>query len=120
MSSLPDKEFKLMVIKMLMRKPGRRMDEHSENFNKEVENIKYKTEVINELKNTPDEFSGKLDEVEEEINKLEDEATELSKMKKELKKGRFSNLWDIKWITFALQGSQKEKRERSRNKYLKK
>ena len=29
------------------------MDEHSENFNKEIENIrKYQTEVISELKNT--------------------------------------------------------------------
>ena len=36
-SKLPDKEFKIMVIKMLTRL-GRRMDEHNENFNKEAEN----------------------------------------------------------------------------------
>ena len=38
-SSLPDKEFKAMVIKMLT-KLDKRTEEHSENFNKELENIK--------------------------------------------------------------------------------
>ena len=32
-SKLPDKEFKVMVIKMLLQL-GRRMDEHNENFKK--------------------------------------------------------------------------------------
>ena len=42
------------------------MDKHSENFNKETENIrKYETEVITELKNTPEGFNSRLDEVEE-------------------------------------------------------
>ena len=35
-SNLPDKEFKVMVIKMLTDL-GRKMDEHSENFNKRTE-----------------------------------------------------------------------------------
>ena len=49
---LPDKEFKVIVIKMLTEL-GRRMDEPSQNFNKEIENIrKYQTEVIMELENT--------------------------------------------------------------------
>ena len=38
-SNLPDKELKVMVIKMLTEL-GRRMEEHSENFNKELENIR--------------------------------------------------------------------------------
>lgn len=41
-------EFKVMVRKMLTG-IGRSMDEHSENFNKEIENIKYQIEVM-ELK----------------------------------------------------------------------
>ena len=50
-NNLLDKEFKAMVIKMLTEL-RRRMDEHSENFNKEIENIrKYQTEVT-KLKNT--------------------------------------------------------------------
>ena len=36
--NLPDKEYKLIVIRMLPD-IGRRIDEHSENFNKELENI---------------------------------------------------------------------------------
>ena len=38
-SILPDKEFKVIVINM-HTKLGRRMDEHSENFKKEVEKYK--------------------------------------------------------------------------------
>ena len=36
--NLPDKEFKVMIIKMDTKL--RRMNEYSENFNKELENIK--------------------------------------------------------------------------------
>ena len=53
-SNLPDKEFKVMIIKML-NELRRRMDEHSEKFNKQLENInKNQTEqnnTINEIKN---------------------------------------------------------------------
>lgn len=38
---LADKDFKIIVIKMLI-KFRRRMDEHSENFNKETENTNKK------------------------------------------------------------------------------
>ena len=38
-SNLPAKEFKVMLIKMFI-KCGRRMEEHGENFNKEMENIR--------------------------------------------------------------------------------
>ena len=40
-----------MVIKMLT-KLGRRMDEHSEHFNKEIENIRKFQIEVTELKNT--------------------------------------------------------------------
>ena len=44
-SNLSNKEFKVMIIKMLIEF-GRKTDEHSENFNKEIENIrKYQLEV---------------------------------------------------------------------------
>ena len=38
-SDFPDKEFKIMVIKVLI-KFRRRMNDHSENFHKEIENIR--------------------------------------------------------------------------------
>ena len=37
-NNLPDKEFKIVVIKRLIEL-RRRMDEHSEDFNKEKENV---------------------------------------------------------------------------------
>lgn len=39
--NIPDKEFKVIIIKML-KYLMRRMDEYSENFNKELENIESK------------------------------------------------------------------------------
>ena len=39
-SDLPDKEFKIIVAKILTKL--QRRDEHSENFNKEIEHIRTK------------------------------------------------------------------------------
>ena len=70
-NNLPDKEFEALVIKMLteLRK---RIDEHSENFNKELENIKKnQSELknpITELKIALEGFSSRLDEAEERIS----------------------------------------------------
>lgn len=50
-SNLLDKEFKVMVIKMFTEL-RRRMDEHSEIFNKEVEDIRKLQTKVPELKNT--------------------------------------------------------------------
>ena len=68
---LPDKEFKVTVV-MMFTKLGRRMDEHSENISKEMENIrKYQTKLT-ELKSTKTKdkytiegFNSRLDEAEE-------------------------------------------------------
>lgn len=66
MSNLHDSKFKVMVIKMLTN-IGRRMNEHSENFNKEITNIrKYQTEVKTGLKNTLAEKYSRMDERENE------------------------------------------------------
>ena len=54
-SNLPGKGFKIAIIKMLAEL-RRRMDELSENFNKEIENIKRNQSelrsTITEMKNT--------------------------------------------------------------------
>lgn len=57
MGNLPDKEFKVLVMKMF--KELRRMAKHNENFHKEIENIRnLQTEIIGrkntmtKLKNT--------------------------------------------------------------------
>ena len=80
-STIIGKEFKILVIKTLT-KLRRRMNEHHENFNKEIKNLrKYQAEItvlrniINELKNI-EGFNSRLDEVEEQISELEDIAME--------------------------------------------
>ena len=83
-----------MIIKML-NKLGRRMDEHSENFNKERENIgKYQIEV-KEMKNTTNEpkqtlegFNHRLDEAEETTIELKDKAMELTQSEQQKGKKR--------------------------------
>lgn len=72
-SGLLDKELKIMVIKMLT-KLGRRMDKHSKNSNKEIENRrKYQVEVtelgntIIVLKNRVKSFTSRPEKAEERI-----------------------------------------------------
>lgn len=44
----------------------RSMDEHNENFNKDIRNVrKYYTEVVTELKNILEGFNSRLNEVED-------------------------------------------------------
>jgi len=64
-SNLPNKEFKVTVIRMLI-KLKRRKDKYSETFNKETENIKKNQ---SELKNSITEIKNSLERIN---NKLED------------------------------------------------
>ena len=70
-SNLPDTEIKTLVIRML-NKLRRRVDELSEDFNKEIENIKIERENIigsqSENKNTIYEMKSTL----EGVNRLEE------------------------------------------------
>lgn len=50
MNNLSDKDFKVMATKML-NKLRRKMDDHSDNFNKEIENIRKHQEEVTGLKN---------------------------------------------------------------------
>lgn len=70
MSKLPDKELNAMFIKMLTDL-GRRMDEHSENFNKKYETgnedkvkVTYTKNTITAPKNILEVFNSTLDEAE--------------------------------------------------------
>ena len=82
-----------MTVKIL-KELRRRMDEHSENFNKELENIKKnKTELkntITEMKNTPEGINSRLDDTKEWISKLEERVGEITpaEQKKVFKKIR--------------------------------
>ena len=76
-NSLPDKEFKALVIKMLTEL-GK---VHCENFNKELENIKknqseLKTKIT-EMKNTLEGINRTLADTEEYISDPEDRIMEI-------------------------------------------
>ena len=66
-SNLPDKKSKVMVIKLLIGL-GRRVDELSENFNKEIEKCKKKESelknTVTEVKNTLEEINSRLEDAE--------------------------------------------------------
>lgn len=67
-----------MVIKVLT-KLRKRMGEHNGNFNKEQENIKYKTshtvkKTIAPLKNSLGRINSRLDEVDIQVSELEEKA----------------------------------------------
>ena len=80
-SNLPNKEFKIMIIKMFT-KLGRKMDEHSENFNKHLEELKNKqtemNDTITEMKNTLEGIDSRITEAEERISDLEDRMVKLT------------------------------------------
>ena len=70
----------------MFTKLQRRMDEHREYFNKEMENIrKYQIEDT-ELKNTLEGFNSRLDEAEERISQLETKAVELTQSEQQKEK----------------------------------
>ena len=89
-NNLPDKEFKVMIIKMLNELGRRRMDEHSEDFNKEVENIKKNQaelkNTITEMKNALEGINSRLDDTEEWVSKLEDQVVEITQAEQKRKK----------------------------------
>ena len=66
--SLPEKEFRVMIVKMIQNL-GNRMEKIQETFNKELEELKSKQTVmnktINEIKNTVEGINSRKTEAEE-------------------------------------------------------
>ena len=74
-----------MIIKILTEL-GKSKDEYSENFNKEMENIrKYQTEVI-QIKNTLKWFKHRPDGAEEKISQLRDKVMEFTQLEQQKRK----------------------------------
>ena len=117
--NLSDKEFKVVIINKLIKL--RRMNEHGENFKKELENIK-KNEAefrntVNEIKNTLEGINSRLDNIEEQVSDLEDRVVEIKlnrKKKKTFNGGSLRDLWDnIKCTNVHIRGlSEGEEREK--------
>ena len=66
--SLPEKEFRIMIVKMIQNL-GNRMEKIQETFNKDREELKSKQTVINntlnEIKNTLEGTNSRITEAEE-------------------------------------------------------
>ena len=78
--SLPEKEFRVMIVKMIQNL-GNRMEKIQETFNKDLEELKSKqtiTNTINEIKNSLEGINSRINEVEEWISDLEDKIVEIT------------------------------------------
>ena len=73
--SLPEKEFRIMIVKMIQNL-GNRMEKIQETFNKDLEELKSKQTVmnntINYIKNSLEGINSRITEAEEQISDLED------------------------------------------------
>ena len=79
--SLPEKEFRIMIVKMIQNL-GNRMEKIQETYNKELEELKSKqTEMnntINEIKNSLEGINSRITEAEKWISDLEDNILEIT------------------------------------------
>ena len=79
--SLPEKEFRVMILKMIQNL-GNRMEKIQETFNKDLEELKSKqtmmNNIINEIKNSVEGINSRITEAEELIGDLEDKIVEIT------------------------------------------
>ena len=101
--SLPEKEFRIMIVKMIQNL-GNRIDKMQETINKELEELKRNQAMlkntINEIKNTLDGINSRITEAEERISDLEDKMVEITTAEQEKEKrvkrteDSLRDLWD--------------------------
>ena len=76
LSNMPDREFKVMVIKILTGLE-KRVEDISETLNNEIKkNQSEMKNTINEIKNTLDGINNRVDEAEESISDLKGKVME--------------------------------------------
>ena len=79
--SLPEKEFRVMIVKMIQNL-GNRMEKIQEAFNKDIEELKCKqtmrNNTINEIKSSQEGINSRITEEEEQISDLEDKIVEIT------------------------------------------
>ena len=95
--SLPEKEFRVMVVKMIQNL-GNRMEKIQETFNKDLEELKSKQTMmkntINEIKNSLEGINSRITEAEEWISDLEDKIVEITNAEQNKEK-RMKRIEDI-------------------------
>ena len=116
--SLPEKEFRLMVVKMIQNL-GNRMKKIQETFNKDLEELKSKqtmmNNTINEIENSLEGINSRITEAEERISDLDDKIVEITtaEQNKEKRMKRIEDslrdLWDnIKHTNIKIIGVPEE------------
>ena len=79
--SLPEKEFTVMIVKMIQNL-GNRMEKIQETFNKDLEELKSKqtmmNNTINEIRNSLEGINSRITEAEERISDMEDKTVEIT------------------------------------------
>ena len=79
--SLPEKEFRIMIVKMIQNL-GNRIDKMQETSNKDVEELKRSQAMmkntINENKNTLEGINSRITEAEDQVIDLEDKIVEIT------------------------------------------
>jgi len=113
--SLPDKEFKIMVLKKFTKFGRRKKCKKLPNGSHRAE--EYKTK----LKNMLEGFNNRLFEAEERISELKNRAMELTsseqQKEKNMDKIALRKLCDIEWTNIHIEGiTEGEKRENSAKK----
>ena len=101
--SLPEKEFRIMIVKMIQNL-GNRMEKIQEMFNKVLEELKSKrtmmNNTINEIKTSLERINSRITDREKQISYLEDKLVETTttEQNKEKRMKRIEDslrdLWD--------------------------
>ena len=128
--SLPEKEFRVMIVKMIQNL-GNRMEKIQETLNKDLEELKSKqtmmNNTINEIKNSLEGINTRIPEADEWISDLEDKIVEITTAEKNKEKRRkriedsLRDLWDnIKCMNNRIIGvPEEEEKKKVLRKYLK-
>ena len=78
---LPEKEFRIMIVKMIKNLENK-MEKMQESINKDLEELKNKhieiNSIITEIKNTLEGINSRISEAEEWISELEDKMVEIT------------------------------------------
>ena len=92
--SLPEKEFRVMIVKMIQNLANR-MEKIKDTLNKDLEELKNKqTEMNNtvtEMKTTLERINSRITEAEEWISDLEDRMVEFTAVEQNKEKGKKRN-----------------------------
>ena len=127
--SLPEKEFRVMIVKMIQNL-GNRMEKIQEMFNKDLGELKNKQttmkNTINAIKNSLEGINSRITEAEERISDLEDKRVEITTVEwnkeRRMKRtdDRLRDLWDnISTNNRIIGVPEEEQKRKGLRKYFK-